>query len=101
MYLDQNTCACTDYKNRQKNVSDCIKLSTENIEELSWLPHTCSYRLVFNNDDLPVWHHLITGDKNTIHEEGMSVKNYSVNEKDIKDVNEYILDWFNNNGSLF
>ena len=31
----------------------------------------------------------------------MSVKNYSVNEKDIKDVNEYILDWFNNNGSLF
>ena len=101
MYLDQNTCACTDYKNRQKNVSDCIKLSPETIEELSWLPETCSYRLVFNNDDLPVWHHLITGDKNTIHEEGMSVKNYSVNEKDIKDVNEYILDWFNNNGSLF
>ena len=25
----------------------------------------------------------------------------NVNEKDIKDVNEYILDWFNNNGSLF
>ena len=48
-----------------------------------------------------MWHHLITGDKNTIHEEGMSVKNYSINEKDIKDVNQYILDWFNNNGSLF
>ena len=40
MYLDQNTCACTDYKNRQKNVSDCMKLSPETIKELSWLPDT-------------------------------------------------------------
>ena len=57
--------------------------------------------MCIRDSDLPVWHHLITGNKNTIHEEGMSIKNYSVNEKDIKDVNEYILDWFNNNGSLF
>ena len=101
MYLDQNTCTCNDYKNRHKNVSDCIKLSPENIKQINWLPDTCSYKLVLNNDDLPDWHHLITGNKNTIHEEGMSVKNYSVNEKDIKDVNEFILDWFNNNDNLF
>jgi len=50
---------------------------------------------------LPDWHHLVSGDKNTIHERGMSVKNLSISEKDISDVNEYILDWFNNNGSLF
>jgi len=101
MYLDLKTCRCKDYKYRQKNVKDCIKLTPETINKINWLPNTCSYKLVLNNDDLPDWHHLISGDKNTIHERGMSVKNYSINEKDIKDVNEYILDWFNNNGSLF
>ena len=101
MYIDLKTCGCKDYKYSHKNVKDCIKLTPETINKINWLPNTCSYKLVLNNDDLPDWHHLISGDKNTIHERGMSVKNYSINEKDIKDVNEYILDWFNNNGSLF
>tara|TARA_X000001036_G_C20056713_1_gene553267 strand:+ start:72 stop:530 length:459 start_codon:yes stop_codon:yes gene_type:complete len=101
MYLDLKTCGCMDYKHRHKNVKDCIKLTPETIDKINWLPNTCSYKLVLNNDDLPDWHHLVSGDKNTIHERGMSVKNFSISEKDISDVNEYILDWFNNNGSLF
>ena len=101
MYLDLKTCGCMDYENRHKNVKDCIKLTPETINKINWLPNTCSYKLVLNNDDLPDWHHLLSGDKNTIHERGMSVKNFSISEKDISDVNEYILDWFNNNGSLF
>jgi uncharacterized protein YutD len=31
----------------------------------------------------------------------MSVRDYAVNENKISDIEEYILEWFNKNGSLF
>ena len=36
-----------------------------------------------------------------IHEHGMSVRDYAINENKISDIEEYILEWFNKNGSLF
>ena len=94
--LDGNTCRCTDYKNRQKKVSDCVRLTWRNVKRLSWLPPTCGYRLVANGDDLPWWHPLQSGRAETVHEAGISVRGrVTANEKDVPDEElvEYVVKW--------
>lgn len=100
-FLDQTSCKCKDYKNRNENVPDCIQLDLKNLKKLDWLPSTCAYRLIDEGESLHDWHHLISGSSETIHERGMSVRDYSVNESSLKNVEEYILEWFNENGTLF
>ena len=100
-FLDEETCNCKDYSNREKNVPDCISLDLKNIKKLQWLPDTCAYRLIDEGKSLYNWHHLISGSKSTIHEYGMSVRDYSINESKLNNTEEYILEWFNKNGTLF
>lgn len=100
-FLDEETCNCKDYSNREKNVPDCISLDLKNIKKLQWLPETCAYRLIDEGKSLYNWHHLISGSKSTIHEYGMSVRDYSINESKLNNAEEYILEWFNKNGTLF
>ena len=100
-FLDQTSCKCKDYKNRNENVPDCIQLDLKNLKKLDWLPSTCAYRLIDGGESLHDWHHLISGSSETIHERGMSVRDCSVNESSLKNVEEYILEWFNENGTLF
>ena len=100
-FLDQTSCKCKDYKNRNENVPDCIQLDSKNLKKLDWLPSTCAYRLIDEGESLHDWHHLISGSSETIHERGMSVRDCSVNESSLKNVEEYILEWFNENGTLF
>ena len=100
-FLDQTSCKCKDYKNRNENVPDCIQLDLKNLKKLDWLPSTCAYRLIDEGKSLHDWHHLISGSSETIHERGMSVRDCSVNESSLKNVEEYILEWFNENGTLF
>jgi len=78
--FDPNTCQCTDYKNRSKKVPDCVTLTPRNVDKLHWMPRTCAYRLVAEGKDLPDHHHLISGNRNTIHEVGMSVQDAVVSE---------------------
>jgi uncharacterized protein len=88
--FDEGTCSCSDYANRQKLVSDCVKLTPENVRTLPWLPRTCAYRLVALGADLPDWHHLVSGSRETIHEQGMSVRGWvTALEPDIKKVDDY------------
>ena len=100
-FLDEETCNCKDYSNREKNVPDCISLDLKNIKKLQWLPETCAYRLIDEGKSLYNWHHLISGSKSTIHEYGMSVRDYSINESKLNNAEDYILEWFNKNGTLF
>lgn len=81
-YLCLNSHHCTDYANRQKNVADCVKVTPQNVHELTWLPHTCAYRLVSRGEKLPRWHHLISGDKNRVHTHGPSMKGTIISEDD-------------------
>ena len=43
--LDDRTCRCRDYSNRQAKVADCVRLTPQAVRSLSWLPQTCAYRL--------------------------------------------------------
>ena len=78
--FDSQSCQCTDYKNRSIKVPDCVTLTPDNVEKLNWMPQTCAYRLIANGEDLPPWHHLVSGSKETIHDAGMSVQNAVISE---------------------
>src|SRR4029077_10473752 len=44
--LDSSICRCRDYANRTARVSDCVRLTAQNLSQLNWLPPTCAYRLI-------------------------------------------------------
>jgi len=71
--LDCTNGRCSDYKNRQKKVPDCINLTAELLPEMNCLPPTCAYVLIYKGKDLYWWHHLISGRRATVHEAGISV----------------------------
>ena len=78
--FDPATCKCTDYANRSQKVPDCVTLTKDNVAQLKWMPRTCAYRLVSEGKDLPDYHHLISGSRETIHEVGMSVQDAVTSE---------------------
>lgn len=93
--LDGKTCRCSNYPERQKLMPDCVRLTPQNLEQLYWMPPSCAYRLIYEGKDLPSWHHLVSGSKETIHAEGESIIGKFVFSKDI-DEDEWedrIVDW--------
>lgn len=82
--LDLDTCRCNDYANRAKRVAECLVLSPDRPEEFKWLPASCAYRRLANGQDLPPWHPLLTGDPESVHEAGISVKGKAVSENETK-----------------
>jgi uncharacterized cysteine cluster protein YcgN (CxxCxxCC family) len=76
--LDSTTCRCRDYANRQAHVHDCIRLTSAEVGRLSWLPPTCAYRLVRERSDLYWWHPLVSGDPETVHMAGVSLRGRAV-----------------------
>lgn len=94
-YLDLHSCRCSDYASRQANVPDCVKLTARNLPKLRWLPDTCAYRLVYHGNDLPEWHHLITGDRDSIHRAGQSVRGQGISEDEVEDLERHVTDWLN------
>ncbi len=70
--LDLKTCQCSDYSNRRASVPDCIQLNAQDAAQFKWLPPTCAYRLVAERKDLPLWHHLVCGDREAVHVERIS-----------------------------
>lgn len=78
--LDIGQCRCTDYDNRHQKVPDCLSLTPKMVRELSWLPDTCAYRLVNEGQDLAWWHPLVSGRAETVHEAGISVRDWAMPE---------------------
>ena len=81
-YLDLCTHQCTSYANRQQVVTDCVKVTPQNVHELYWLPGTCAYRLVAAGKDLPSWHYLKCGDKTHVHKKGPSMMGSLISEEE-------------------
>jgi uncharacterized protein len=73
-----------------------VRLSPENVRTLNWLPPSCAYRLVAEGRDLYWWHPLVSGDPNTVHEAGVSVRGRVVaSEDDVPDADleDHIVRW--------
>jgi uncharacterized cysteine cluster protein YcgN (CxxCxxCC family) len=94
--LDGESCRCRDYEHRIEKVADCLQLTPDNVASLTWLPPTCGYRLIAQGRDLYWWHPLVSGDPETVHIAGVSVRGrVSAFEQDVSDeqLEDYLVDW--------
>lgn len=91
--LDIGKCRCMDYENRRDQVADCRNLTPETVRGLAWLPPSCAYRLLDEGKDLAWWHPLVSGDPNTVHEAGISVRGRVVTEEAAGDEADHIVKW--------
>ncbi len=91
--LDLRSCRCKDYAHRQKLVPDCVRLTPRNVGKIKWLPDTCAYRLIREGQDLAWWHPLVSGDPNTVHKAGISVRGRAISETKAGPLEDHIIDW--------
>jgi len=82
-YLDIHDCRCTVYHKRQKRVAECLQLSPRNIDQITWLPPTCSYRLLRAGRPLPPWHPLVSGDGESVHRAHLSARHVAIAEQGV------------------
>jgi uncharacterized cysteine cluster protein YcgN (CxxCxxCC family) len=78
--LDIETCRCRNYAARSKLVKTCLTLAVDKTEVFAWLPGTCAYRRLNAGDKLPDWHPLISGDPDSVHAAGISVRGQATSE---------------------
>jgi uncharacterized cysteine cluster protein YcgN (CxxCxxCC family) len=94
--LDAGACRCRDYENRQSQVPDCVRLAATNVRELAWLPPTCAYQLVAQGRDLPWWHPLKSGDPESVHRAGISVRGRVAGREEefsLAELLDRVVDW--------
>ena len=95
-YLDEDSCRCSDYPNRVMLVPNCLDLKGRaDVAELHWLPPTCAYRLRARNQPLPDWHYLVSGDRDSVHRAGMSIRGRAVSDEFVHPdgYDEHIVRW--------
>ena len=93
--LHLNSCRCKNFSKRTVLVDDCIELTKEKLESLKWLPQSCAYRLLNEGKALSWWHPLLSGDPDSVHTAGISVKDRCISELDIVDFEDHIVTWTN------
>ncbi len=82
--LDDESCLCSQYPIRHQFVPECIVLTPKTLRDnLYWLPQTCAYRLVVEGRPLCPWHPLISGDPETVHAAGVSVRGLTIPEFEV------------------
>ena len=93
--LDPYSCRCSHYPQRKKHVPDCVVLAPRAVAALNWMPSTCAYRLRAQDQPLPDWHPLISGDSESVHRAGISVRGRVRQEDDVAegDLCDHIVDW--------
>lgn len=88
--FDADLCRCTDYLRRAERVPDCVRLTPQNVRTIPWLPSTCAYRLVAEGQDLEWWHPLVSGDRQTVHAAGISMRGrVTASESDMAEPEDY------------
>jgi len=94
--LDAEKCRCRNYGNRSSEVDDCVRLTPDNVTTISWLPPTCAYRLLGEGRDLYWWHPLVSGDADSVHAAGISVRGRVAALEDRvpdEDLEDHIVAW--------
>lgn len=90
--LDRASGRCSDYRNRKAHIPECVRLTPAKLETVDWLPSTCAYLRLHLGQGLPEWHPLVTGDPESVHKAGMSVRGWTVSEADAGDLEHHILE---------
>ena len=90
--LDGRTGQCSNYRYRRAFVPECVRLTPGNVRGIDWLPSTCAYRLRAEGRPLPEWHHLNTGDRESVHRAGASVRGWTISEDVAGDLEHHLVD---------
>ncbi|MDQ2067387.1 YcgN family cysteine cluster protein [Xinfangfangia sp. CPCC 101601] len=93
--FDDATCRCGDYANRRQFVPECVFLTPKTLAKSAyWMPATCAYKLLYQGKTLPDWHPLVTGDPESTHSSGNSVRGQTVSELTVPedDWEDYIIE---------
>jgi uncharacterized cysteine cluster protein YcgN (CxxCxxCC family) len=74
-------------------VPDCLQLRPDTVGQLRWLPRTCAYRLLAEGKPLYDWHPLLSGDPESVHEAGISVRDKAISAAHVhpEDVTAYLI----------
>lgn len=91
--LDIENSRCRNYPERQTHVPDCLSLRNDCQNDMDWLPSTCAYRRVSEGKDLLWWHPLLTGDRNSVHRAGRSVRGRAIPERKAQRLTQHVVDW--------
>ncbi|MFV0245314.1 MAG: YcgN family cysteine cluster protein [Qingshengfaniella sp.] len=93
--LDGDSCRCGQYDIRKQIVPECVVLTPKTLPEIAyWMPMTCAYRLLHEGRPLPDWHPLLSGDGETVHAAGQSVRGWTTPEFEVAedDWEDYIIE---------
>ncbi len=82
--LDISSCRCSDYASRHVKMPDCVAIDPVKVREIEWLPSSCGYRRVAEGRGLAWWHPLVSGDPDTVHQAGISVRGFARSEARLK-----------------
>lgn len=93
--LDCKTARCSDYADRHQSVPDCIQLTPEKLQHIRWLPSSCAYRRLNEGKNLPSWHYLNTGSRQSVIKARKSAAGRCISETDVQedDIEDYIVRW--------
>jgi len=82
--LDDASCRCGQYDIRKQIVPECIVLTPSNIKiNAYWMPQTCAYRLLWEGKTLYDWHPLVSGNPDSVHQAGVSIKGLTIPEFEV------------------
>jgi uncharacterized cysteine cluster protein YcgN (CxxCxxCC family) len=94
-YFNERLCRCGCYTERTLKVPTCVRLTSDNLAAVHYMPATCAYRLLSEGKNLPWWHPLVAGSTEAVHEAGVSIRGKVIGEDlvDPDDWEEHIVDW--------
>jgi hypothetical protein len=93
--LDEHHCHCTNYPERTHLVPDCLLLSADGDDQFNWLPASCAYRKLASGQSLEWWHPLVSGDPDSVHQAGISVRGRIVSEAEVprEQLEDHVISW--------
>lgn len=92
--LDIQRCRCRDYPRRARLVADCLVLDRAGAN-FDLLPVSCAYRRLHEGLPLEWWHPLVSGDPQTVHRAGISVRGFALPEEAVhpEEIEECLAPW--------
>ncbi len=93
--LDGESCRCGQYEIRKALVPECVVLTPANLPDIAyWMPRSCAYRVLYEGGRLAPWHPLVSGDPESVHRAGISVRGWTVPEFEVpqEDWEDHIID---------